>query len=185
MPSTIELAPVKQVDGCVRLLRIRGVDIFFHWSVLLIAAVILANAFSKFWLALVGGLSYIGVILLHECGHMYAAQRLGCWVHAIHLYPIHGTCRFEAPWTRFDQSLIAFAGVVAQAIIFIPAVAWIIAFGYTRYEPLNAFLALFGGFSMLIACFNLMPFRGLDGAVAWQIFPEYFRRRRLRIVRRR
>jgi Zn-dependent protease len=123
--------------------------------------------------------SYIGVILLHELGHMHVAQRLGCRVRGIYLYPIHGICEFEMPWSRYDQCLIAWGGVAFQAIAFIPCIAWIIVMGYTPYDALNAPLAIFGGFSAVIAAFNLFPAPGLDGASAWAVIPEYFRRRKL------
>lgn len=164
-------------DKLTRVMKIRGVDIFVHWSVFVIAAVILANAVSKPVLCIVGMLSYLGVILLHEVGHMVVAQRLGSHVVSIHLYPIHGYCLFQTPWSRLDHCKIAWGGVIAQGSVAVPLILWITLIGYTPFDAINAFLAIFGGLSALIAVFNLLPVAPLDGATAWAIIPEYFRSR--------
>ncbi|HLJ86468.1 MAG TPA: site-2 protease family protein [Candidatus Angelobacter sp.] len=51
-------------------------------------------------------------------------------------------------------------------------------FGYTRFEPVNAILAILGFYNLAIAAFNLIPASPLDGAIAWKIVPELFRRQR-------
>jgi hypothetical protein len=33
------------------------------------------------------------------------------------LYPIHGCVRFRQPWSRYDDALIAWGGVAAQAVV--------------------------------------------------------------------
>jgi Zn-dependent protease len=74
--------------------------------------------------------------------------------------------------------VIAWGGVIAQAIIAFPLLLWLFFFGYTRFDAVNAVLAILGGYSICVAAFNLLPFRGLDGSIAWSIIPEYLRRRR-------
>jgi Zn-dependent protease len=78
--------------------------------------------------------------------------------------------------SRFDHCLIAWGGVVAQAIVALPFVSWVVLFGYSRLEPVNAVLALLGFFSVGVAIFNLLPIPPLDGAIAWQIVPELIKR---------
>jgi Zn-dependent protease len=79
--------------------------------------------------------------------------------------------------------LIAWGGVAAQAVIGVPLVLWIIFFGYTRFEAVNAVLAILGGYSLCVAAFNLLPIPGLDGSIAWGIIPEWLRRRRTKATR--
>jgi len=171
-----------------RVARIRGVGVDVHWSVLLIGTIILLGVFKDPLLSMVGGVSYLSVLLLHECGHLVAAQRKGCRVFAIELYPVCGFTRFEAPWSRVDRAVIAWGGVLAQAAIGIPIVAFLVLFGYTRWEPVNAVLALLGFFSLAVAFVNLLPIPPLDGAQAWDLFPALLQasreRRRARAARR-
>ena len=160
------------------IMQISGVKVYAHWSVLLIGAIILLGAFEDAGPALVVLISYYGVILLHECGHMVVARRRGCTVFSMELYPIWGLTRFSEPYSRFDHCLIAWGGVLAQSIVAIPILIWLSAFGYTRWNSLNAALGCFGVFSLTVAIFNLIPARPLDGATAWGLIPQLFRRAR-------
>jgi stage IV sporulation protein FB len=119
---------------------------------------------------------YYGVILLHECGHMIAAQRRGSVVSSIELYPIWGLTHFTEPHSRFDYCVIAWGGVLAQAIVGVPIVVYLEIFGTTRFQSLNTIMAIFGYFNLVIAIFNLIPLRPLDGAIAWRLLPSLFRR---------
>ena len=165
-------------------MRISGVKVCMHWSVLLIGALILLGAFEDPGPAFAVLVSYYGVILLHECGHMVMAQRRGCDVWSMELYPLWGITRFSEPYSRYDHCLIAWGGVLAQAIVGVPIIAWLEVFGFTRFPTLNAILGCFGIFSLTIAIFNLIPARPLDGATAWGLLPELFRRRTRRISKR-
>jgi len=108
------------------------------------------------------------------------AQRRGYEPLSIEIYPIHGIARFEMPESRFDRALIAWGGVLAQAVIGIPLVASVTAFGYTPFEAINALLAILGGFSLSVAAFNLLPVAPLDGAAAWDLIPAFIERKRTR-----
>ncbi len=168
----------------IEVMEINGVRVFFHWSVLLIGAVILLGALEDPVLAFMVLASYYGVILIHECGHMVAAQHKGCAVRSIELYPLWGITRFDEPYSRFDHCVIAWGGVVAQALVAVPLVIWVAAFGYTRFQVVNAVLAILGFFSLSIAALNLLPIRPLDGAIAWALLPALFKRRPVRSAKR-
>jgi Zn-dependent protease len=109
---------------------------------------------------------------------MIAAQRRKCYVLAIYLYPIHGRCCYSQPWSRLDDCVIAWGGVIAQAVVAVPLLLWVTIVGYSRLNPVNAVMAILGGYSLCVAVFNLMPFGGLDGVKAWGIIPEYIKRLR-------
>lgn len=157
-------------------MEINGVKVFAHWSVLLIGAIILFGAVSEPAMAFAILGSYYGVILLHECGHLVAAQRKHCRVWSIELYPFWGITRFEVPYSPADHCVIAWGGIVAQTIVAVPIIVLTETFGYTPLQPLNAFLAAFGFFSLFVAMFNLIPVPPLDGAVAWRLLPALFKR---------
>ena len=145
------------MNGLIELMQINRVRVCAHWSVLLIGAIILLRAFDDAPQAFLILFGYFGVILLHECGHMIAAQKRGCTVSSIELYPIWGVTRFSLPYSRFDECIIVWGGVLAQAVIGVPIVAWLSIFGPTRFSALNTLLAIFGYFSLVVAVYNLIP----------------------------
>jgi membrane-associated protease RseP (regulator of RpoE activity) len=177
---SIKIPKPIRVDRLTQIMRINRVNVYVHWSVFLIAAIMLSNAFRQPLVTLVGLVCYLSVLFVHECGHMIAAHRKGCEVESIKMYPIFAITAFQTPWSRFDHCVIAWGGVVAQAVIAIPVVAWIAVFGYTPFEPVNAALAILGPFSLGIAAFNLWPAVPLDGAIAWGLIPESIKRLRTR-----
>jgi hypothetical protein len=75
--------------------RINRVDVFVHWSVPAIAAVMLFGVVERPVTTLVGIACWMGVLLLHECGHMVAAQQRGSHVYKIRLYPIFALTSFR------------------------------------------------------------------------------------------
>jgi hypothetical protein len=82
-----------KLNKLFEVMEIRGVKVYVHWSVLLIGAIILLGALEEPLPAFTVVASYYGVILLHECGHMVAAQRKGCAVLSIEMYPVWGITR--------------------------------------------------------------------------------------------
>jgi Zn-dependent protease len=103
---------------------------------------------------------------------------------SIELYPIWGITSFTEPYSRFDQCVIVWAGVVAQLVVAIPLIALFEIIGYTRYQPINAILAVLGFLNVLAVPFNLLPVHPLDGAIAWGLLAALFRRRPARSARR-
>jgi Zn-dependent protease len=176
MTKFIQLAKPFKPDRLTPILRINGVKVFVHWSVFVIAAIMLLGTIRRPVMTLVGVVCYLSVILIHECGHMVAAQRKGHAVGGIFLYPIHGLCTFQMPWSRFDQCVIAWGGVAAQALVALPLIVWLAVFGYTRFDAINAVLAILGCYSLLVAVFNLIPAGRLDGRTAWGLIPELITR---------
>jgi Zn-dependent protease len=122
--------------------------------------------------------------LFHEAGHLLAAQRKGCEVLSIELYPVFGVTRFSTPWSRLDHCVIAWGRVLAQALVLVPLILWVVLFGYTRAESVNRIFAILGFFSFGVAVFNLVPVRPIDGATAWQLFPELPAARKRKIPRK-
>jgi membrane-associated protease RseP (regulator of RpoE activity) len=160
----------------IEVMEVRRVKVFVHWSVILISVVILCGAIEDPLLAFTVLACYYGVILLHEYGHMVAAQRKGCTVFSIDLYPIWGLTRLSEPYSRRDRCVIAWGGVVAQAIVGVPMIVLVETFGFTRFAQLNAILAIFGFFSLSVAVFNLIPVPPLDGVTALRLLPSLFQR---------
>jgi Zn-dependent protease len=179
--STMRLLKLKTL---FEVMEIKGVKVFAHWSVLLIGAVILAGAIEDPLLAFTVLAAYYGVILIHECGHMIAAQRKGCRVWSMELYPIWGITRFSQPYSHYDRCVIAWGGVVAQTIVGVPLLIWAETLGYTRFPAVNAIILILGFFSLSTAVFNLLPIPPLDGSIAWGLLPSLFKRLRAKPAKR-
>lgn len=160
----------------IEVMRIRQVPVYVHWTLLVIIILILCGAFERSGFTALILFAYISVLLVHECGHMIAAHAKGCRVLSIRLYPIFGLAFFEEPWSRWDKCVIAWGGVIAQAVVAFPFVTWYKLFGYSRFDQVNALIAILGFFSLVVALFNLLPFPPLDGAVAWKLIPALFER---------
>ncbi len=173
--TSIRGAP-RPMNTFSEVMEIRRVKVYVHWSVLAISGLFLIGAMERPWEVLTALFSYYGVIPLHECGHMIAAQRKGCRVNWIKLYPILGFVSFEQPYSRYDRAIIAWAGIVAQSLLGVPIVIWLSIFGYSKFDALNVALGIWGYMSLMLAAFNLIPLPPLDGAIAWQLFPELFKR---------
>jgi len=166
-------------------MRISGVPVYLHWSLLAIGALILIGALQRPAEMLCAGLAYFGVFLIHECGHMYVARKKGCRVMAIELYPIHGKVRYEEPWSRYDDSLIAWGGVAAQSVVAFPLLALVAIFGFTPFDDVNVVIGILSYFSLAMAVFNLFPVPPLDGATAWFLIPELIKCARQRGYKRK
>ncbi len=107
MPKAIQIPNPIKLKNLTHVMRIRGTDVSVHWSVLAVAAFILLGVLRRPVMSLIGLTAYLGVLMIHECGHMIVARRLGCTVSDIELYPIFAITRFSTPWSRFDHCLIS------------------------------------------------------------------------------
>jgi membrane-associated protease RseP (regulator of RpoE activity) len=80
--------------------------------------------------------------------------------------------------------VLAWGGVLAQAVVFVPLGLWVVLFGCTRVEGVNMIFAILGFFCLGVAVFNFLPVGPLDGAMAWRLFPELLAQRKRRIPRK-
>ena len=160
-----------------RVARIDGVDVYVHWATFLIGGIVLIGSLPKrLEITLVAVGAYLGILLIHEWGHVVAGRRRGSVAWSIELYPILGLTRLSVPRSYFDECVIAWGGVLAQLAVALPLIAWVAIFGFTPSEQINAVLALLGSFSVFIAVMNLLPAPRLDGAKAWPLIPMLLRR---------
>jgi len=99
MPPLFKFCNPIRINKLTKIGQIRGVDTLIHWTVFAVAAFILAGVFRNPGLTLLGLTAYLSVLLIHETGHLIAAQRKGCTVFSIELYPVFGVTRFGTPWS--------------------------------------------------------------------------------------
>ncbi len=149
----------------------------FHWSVLLtLPWMWYLN--DSLYAAFVSWPAYIFLILAHELGHAYMAQRRNIRVISIQVSFIHGLCTFENPKNEKDHILIAWGGVAAQLFILLMALIFSFLFSHLWYpiqyilsptvEPiLHTLISL----NIIILIINLVPIQPLDGVMAWRVLP--------------
>jgi Zn-dependent protease len=106
---------------------------------------------------------------VHELGHAFIAKRLGYHVRRIQIFPIHGLCVYEAPYSPYEDSLIAWGGVLAQLVLFIPAASTLAFFGNSSVGSVNVLLVTFSYINATIMVTNLTPAAPFDGKTAWRI----------------
>ncbi len=157
-------------------LRVRGVPVYVHWSVPALAIFILGVGVERILIVGAAVVAYLAMLAIHELGHQLVAQWRGYQVNRIELNPFHARCWLDHPEGQLDASLIASGGVVAQWLVALPFIGYRLVFGYTPYEPINAFIAILGFLSPGVAMFNLLPVAPLDGKKAWSFFPLLWRR---------
>src|SRR5262245_3315382 len=99
---------------------------FVHVAVWVVCGLCPAGAHSHPGPTLAALLSYLGVIFVHEVGHVVMARRFRCASHAIEIHPIHGLTRHDPPPTLFARAAIAWGGVLAQMVVAAPFLTWLI-----------------------------------------------------------
>jgi stage IV sporulation protein FB len=161
-------------------LRMFGAPVYFHMSVFIVVALVMLASLKGIGLALVGALSYIGVLLLHEAGHALFARWQGLRPRMIRITAIHGVCEFDEPETAKQDYIVAWGGVAAQLAVAIPLIALNGIFGIGNVDPFGPLVAILGYISIGIAAFNLIPAPELDGAKAWRLIPLLLEERRER-----
>lgn len=156
--------------GFWTLIRWRGAPVRVHWS-LAVSAVVLGG----FRLNPAGWLGIVLVVLAHEFGHAVLVRRYRLTVERIDLHGLGGECAYRGYATPWQTAVIAWGGVLAQALL-LP-----VGFGLApRVDEsiLRELLLSFGTPSLWMLLFNLLPVAPLDGHQAWNVLGLWRNRRR-------
>jgi len=158
----------------ITLFSIKNTPIQIHWSFTILLILIFLISLSNISVAIIAILFW-GIMLIHELGHMWFASRLGLKTININLYILHGICYHQPADTDYENYLVAWGGVAAQAIIFIPCIIIFYLYGELMPWYINLPLIFLGYINGLIALFNLAPSKWLDGGTCWKAIPLYFK----------
>ncbi len=151
--------------GTLRVGSYRGAPILMHWSLPLGLLVFGGlRVVPGFWLG------FTLMILLHELGHAYLVRRMGFGVQAVVVHGFGGFCSWQGQASRLEHSVIAWGGVVMQALLLLGTFGYVHLVGHSQsnfgYQLEQAWLHT----NLWIIGLNLLPVAPLDGAEAWQIF---------------
>lgn len=165
------------MHGSFKLISVRGVNIFLHWTFLLLFGwVFLVNAHNgsdilqlSWAILFIGGLFI--TVLLHELGHAVTAMEYGIEAKNIVLMPFGGIASIEKfPANPRQELLVSLSGPLVNLIIAallkimfpaettIPADYTQVSIAHGHDFILNLFLA-----NIVLAIFNLIPAFPLDG----------------------
>lgn len=176
-------------SGSLWLFRLAGIDVYLHWSWLLVAffqvrsraraaedgSLLLPLYESDMWHAL-QYLALFGIVLLHEFGHALACRQVGGGADTIVLWPLGGIA-FVKPPSRPGACLWTAAAGPLVNVALIPLLGALLLLGgqvdWGALSPdLPPFLLAIFAMNIALLIFNLIPVYPLDGgqilhAVLW------------------
>jgi len=152
-----------------------GIDIFVHWTFLLVPTLVMFSHLDQgLQMAALGAIvtvAVFGCVLLHELGHALMAKSYGIGTRDITLYPIGGVARLERmPEQPKAELAIALAGPAVNVAIagglwfgmylvgMVPNVATLLYGTMAQAVVVNLFIANIG-----LVVFNMIPAFPMDG----------------------
>jgi len=167
--------------GYIRVVEIREIPIFVHWSLPLggVLFSIFCHVNPKQWIYYC--IAFTLLVITHECGHLFAANILRLKVFAIEISGLGGLCQIERPHQVLHSVFLYSAGLIAQVVSFLAALAYIKLFGDQQNVFCTAILMTFTFANAWLFIVNLIPQRASrsgfanDGLVLWQLFLHAFR----------
>jgi stage IV sporulation protein FB len=153
--------------GYFSLGRVRGVSLRAH-----VLTIVGALFFTGFRLEPGAWAAFFALILLHEAGHAFVVGRCGLRVDGIDLHAFGGVCRWSGDATSWQRALIAWGGVVAQAVLLLATVLFVAIAGPPHSFLVAEIVYVFTSTNLWLMILNLAPIPPLDGAEAWKIVGE-------------
>jgi ATP-dependent Clp protease adapter protein ClpS/Zn-dependent protease len=165
--------------GYVKLIKIRGIPVFLHWSLPLGGLLISAWAGFNPYEAGYYSLAYLSLIFFHELGHLVVTRWCGLKVFALYLTGVNGECYIQIPNSSGQTFLIYTAGLIAQLLVFFAAVLYVVLTGPPHTTFGKCVLNTFTLINVLLFVLNLIPHKtkdGLasDGHVLWHLLLHRF-----------
>jgi Zn-dependent protease len=162
-------------QGAFRLFRFAGIDVFVHWSWLVLAWFELGNRLNDYqnsvW-NVVEFLSVFAIVLLHEFGHALACRQVGGVANRIMLWPLGGVA-FVQPPPRPGALLWSIVAGPLVNVVLVPisiAALWgASAAGLEQTSPDAArYLWKMMSINAGLLIFNMLPIYPLDGGQTLQ-----------------
>ncbi|TAK29373.1 MAG: site-2 protease family protein [Chloroflexota bacterium] len=176
------------LDGALRIGRIRGIQISVHWTWLIVFGLItwsLAVGFfpetfpgwtaTEYWIvSAVAALLLFGSVLLHELAHSFVALSRGLPVQSIVLFIFGGVSNIQKePERPQDEFWVTLMGPLSSVVL---GVLFLVLFFFLQgvAPAISALLIYLSSINLLLAVFNLIPGFPLDGgrifrSVVWWI----------------
>ncbi|MEL7496964.1 MAG: site-2 protease family protein [Planctomycetota bacterium] len=160
----------------LRLGRILKIDIFMHWTFVLVPIVLFYNwrfQMGLDWLTILAMSGLVAVaficVLMHEYGHALAARHLGIRTRDIIITPIGGLARLERmPRNPFHELYVTIAGPMVNLVLALLVFLLIASLGVNWMPPEEApikeqWLPIVMWLNLALFVFNLVPAFPMDG----------------------
>lgn len=162
-------------QGAFRLFRFAGIDVFVHWTWLLVAWFELANRPNNYQVPLWNVLEYLSVfviVTLHEFGHALACRQVGGVADQIMLWPLGGVAFVQPPPRPGALLWSIVAGPLVNVVLMpITIGAYLVAkragLDQTLPDALH-FLSSMAFINGGLLFFNMLPIYPLDGGQTLQ-----------------
>jgi hypothetical protein len=141
-------------DGSVQLGRWWGIPVRFHWTLPIGMLVLTRGRFMP-----VAWASIASLVLVHELAR----------VESVQLNAFGGLCTYSGEVGDVESSIIAWGGVLAQAIVLVVTWALIALFGQPRDPNVAQVAFAFTEANLWMIGLNLLPVPPLDGHLAWRL----------------
>src|ERR1022692_904533 len=86
--------------GSIRLFRFSGIDVFLHWSWIVIALIEIQSGPARYSTIAWNALEYVAIfliVMIHEFGHALACRQVGGTANQIVLWPLGGIAYVNPP----------------------------------------------------------------------------------------
>jgi Zn-dependent protease len=164
--------PIRVVSGVfgggyVKVARFGAAPVRVHWTTP-VGAFFFCGLFTEVAFAPAAWIAFFFLVLVHELGHAVLARRFGMRVTSIDVHGLGGMCRLSGQTSDVNRAKIAWGGVVAQALLLVATA--LAAPTHSGSHAVGQIVQTWTAVNVLVIAFNLLPFRGLDGAEAWLLF---------------
>ncbi|MES2571679.1 MAG: M50 family metallopeptidase [Verrucomicrobiota bacterium] len=159
------MSPTSQ--GAFRLFRAAGIDVFLHWSWLIVGVLEIEHRRSNYSSLLWNVLEYLTlffIVLLHEFGHALACRQVGGQANQIILWPLGGVA-YVTPPPRPGATLWSIAAGPLVNVLLIPVLMGLLYVSKMAGWSANVHVLLKTAsyINLALLIFNVLPIYPLDG----------------------
>ncbi len=156
---------MRLVGGWLHVGSYRGAPVRIHWSTPI-------GAFVLTGLAFVPGawVGFLLLVLVHELGHAVLVRRFRLSVLSVDVHGLGGVCRWSGSATDRQRAIIAWGGVLGQAVLLAAALLAAPLVGASSSPFVRELRESLIATNLTLMAINLLPVPPLDGAAAWSLF---------------
>jgi Zn-dependent protease len=155
----------RQADGSFRLFQVAGIDVFIHWSWLLVAFVQIRLTENRYENPIFNAIEYVslfGIVLLHEFGHAFACRSVGGLANRILLWPLGGVAIVSPP-PRPGALLWSIAAGPLVNVLLVPVTVPLLFLTGGMSPDIQHFALTLAAINLGLLIFNMLPIYPLDG----------------------